>query len=236
MHRPTRLLLLLLPVAVACEGVILEEGPPVAGPDGSVSAPPATDGSVPDPSDAPPGDEPPGDEPPGDDPPGDDPPGDDPPGSTDGVVPDTAHCEPVASFGASVTAAEDEILRLTNQHRAAGADCGTEGTFGPTDPLTMKPTLRCAARLHSLDMDERDYFAHTNPDGDSPGDRIEAAGYGAWSTWGENISGRSGGPATVVQGWMNSDGHCANIMSPNFTEIGVGIVANLSTQKFARPR
>jgi uncharacterized protein YkwD len=238
------LLCLLLPLALACEGVIFDER---ASLDGSAPTSPASDGSVPDPADDPdddpadePSDHPPADvSPPDDEPPSDDPTDDPPqdrPGPTDGVVPDTDHCAPVAGFGAAVTAAEEEVLAIVNRHRAAGASCGERGYFAPTHPLVMKPTLRCAARLHSLDMVERGYFSHTSPEGESPGDRITAAGYGPFRTWGENISRRSANAETMMQGWMNSDGHCANIMNHSFTEIGVGIVSTTGTQKFAAPR
>lgn len=229
--------LLLLPWASACEGVLIDSSsPPVSG------DPPRDDGGAPfdasgpgNGSDASADTAPPGDN-------TDDGSQDDDDGSgggtapADGVVPDTAHCEPVSRFGAEVTAHEDEVLRLVNQHRAAGADCGTGGTFQPTHALVMDPHLRCAARLHSLDMYERNYFDHESPEGESPADRMEAAGYGPWRTWGENIIERgSGDPADMVAGWMASDGHCANIMSHGFTEIGVGIVSVLGTQKFADP-
>ena len=70
-------------------------------------------------------------------------------------------------------------------------------------------------------MVDRDFFSHVNPDGDLPWDRMEFAGYN-WSAAGENIAGGQNSPAAVVNAWMNSDGHCANIMNPNFEDIGVG--------------
>jgi len=136
-------------------------------------------------------------------------------------VPDEPYFDSVAMWDPAWVAFEEEVLVLVNQHRAAGADCGSEGSFGSALPLDFDPRLRGAARLHSLDMYERQFFAHTNPDGVDPFERMTAAGYN-WNAAGENIAGGYVSPADVVDGWMNSDGHCSNIMSPSFTEIGIG--------------
>ncbi len=122
-------------------------------------------------------------------------------------------------------ALECEVLDLTNQARAEGADCGVEGTFGPADPLTMQHQLREAARFHSQDMGDRAFFTHESPggpNGDTVQDRIENAGYTNWQTWGENIAAGQTTAQEVVDGWLASDGHCSNIMNPMFEEIGVG--------------
>lgn len=162
-------------------------------------------------------------------------------GCTGSDVPDdVAYCDPVADWDESHIELEEQVLEIVNEHRAAGADCGSEGSFGPTQPLTMNPNLRCAARVHSLDMVENDYFAHNSPDGSSPGERIEAAEY-SFSTWGENIAGGSADAAGTMDQWMGSPGHCKNIMSPNFTEIGVGYApggqyGHTWTQVFGAPR
>jgi len=120
---------------------------------------------------------------------------------------------------------ECRVLELVNQHRAQGADCGSEGSFDPAPPLTMNGLLLEAARRHSQDMGERNYFSHDSPDGpngDTMSDRIENAGYTGWMTIGENIACGLSSPDDTMAGWMASDGHCANIMSPHFEEIGVG--------------
>lgn len=86
-------------------------------------------------------------------------------------------------------------------------------------------------------MSQRNFFDHVNPDGDGPGERIEASTY-EWSTWGENIAAGYRTPEAVVEGWMSSDGHCSNIMNPAFTEIGVGYEPDGFnwTQVFGAPR
>ena len=131
------------------------------------------------------------------------------------------YCIQVKNWDAGWVEFENEVLALTNQERAAGANCHSEGVFGPANPLSLDILLRCAARNHSYDMAERDFFAHTNPDGYDPFDRIDETGY-LWVGAGENIAAGSPTPADVISGWMGSDGHCANIMRPGYTELGVG--------------
>ncbi|WP_428262285.1 CAP domain-containing protein [Haliangium sp.] len=151
--------------------------------------------------------------------------------------PSSAYCDPVADWPADRAALEAEVVELVNQIRAQGADCNSEGSFGPAGALTMDPALQCAARVHTLDMFERGYFDHVNPEGQQPWDRMEAAGY-TWRSAGENIAGGRDSAQGVVDQWMASDGHCANIMGPDFVHIGVGVVPGgpLWTQVFGRPR
>jgi hypothetical protein len=159
-----------------------------------------------------------------------------------GLVPDSPHCAPVSDWDPAWVMFEDEVLRLANEYRAMGFNCDTEGQFGAAGPLVTQPNLRCAARMHSMDMAMRMYFAHDNPDGDGPSERMDAAAY-MGGTWGENIAMGQRTPQQVVDGWMESDGHCANIMRPQFTEIGVGFYQGTSgrgsfywTQNFGAPR
>jgi uncharacterized protein YkwD len=154
-------------------------------------------------------------------------------------VPDNAYCDEVSAWQPEWVQLEDDVLELVNQFRAQGANCGSEGSFGPAGPLTMNPALRCAARKHSKDMNDRSFFDHTNPSGESPWDRMGKAGYN-YSAAGENIAGGSDDAAGTMDQWMGSDGHCANIMSPDFEEIGVGYYpggqwGTLWTQAFGSP-
>lgn len=133
--------------------------------------------------------------------------------------------------------AQGEVIELVNARREQGADCGSAGSFAPAGPLAFNEVLAVTAQEHSTDMSVRDYFDHTNPDGDGPGERIDAAGY-QWSTWAENIAAGQRTSEEVVDGWMNSDSHCSNIMNPAFLEIGVGFAADgfYWTQVFGAPR
>lgn len=137
-------------------------------------------------------------------------------------VPDNAYCVAVGDWDPGWAQLELDVLALVNQVRATGADCHSKGMFAATGPLTMSPALRCAARKHSADMAARNFFDHTNPDGELPWDRMGKAGYGNYSNAGENIAAGSPDAQGTMNQWLGSDGHCANIMSPNFQEIGVG--------------
>jgi uncharacterized protein YkwD len=119
-------------------------------------------------------------------------------------------------------------VTLVNQRRAAGATCGGT-TYAPAPALVVNAALGSAARGHSEEMAAYNYFSHTSYDGRTFSQRISSAGYGGASPWGENIAGGQSSPAAVVNGWMNSTGHCANIMNPRFRAIGVGYAHNAAS-------
>jgi uncharacterized protein YkwD len=136
-------------------------------------------------------------------------------------------CHVDASWPADWAEFENRVLVLVNQRRAAGASCG--GVTKPSVPaLTMEPHLREAARCHSLDMATLNYFSHDSKDGRSPWDRIAQAGYPGFGN-AENIAAGQTTPDSVVDGWMNSTGHCNNIMTSGSNEIGVGYALVLSS-------
>ena len=150
--------------------------------------------------------------------------------------PTSEWCDPTDDWDPASAAFEEEVLSLVNQARAQGADCGSAGSFGAAPPLGMQSQLRCAARMHSLDMEVRGFFNHSNPDGDGPAQRAEFAGY-SWSAIGENIAQGYPTPQAVMDGWMGSDGHCSNIMGSQYSHIGVGhYEGNQWTQVFGSPR
>lgn len=105
-----------------------------------------------------------------------------------------------------------QVVALVNKERGA-AGCG---------PLKADTQLTDAAQRHSDDMSARNFFEHTNPDGAGPGQRVTDAGY-RWSTYGENIARGQQTPASVMESWMNSPGHRANILNCAFKDIGIGI-------------
>jgi uncharacterized protein YkwD/uncharacterized membrane protein required for colicin V production len=112
------------------------------------------------------------------------------------------------------TAETDEVqmLVLVNQERAK---VGVKS-------LTMDSTLREVARAHSRDMFERGYFSHIDPDGHDPFDRMKAAG-ASFTAAGENIA-YAPSLSVAHDGLMNSPGHRANILSPDFGKVGIGII------------
>ncbi len=128
---------------------------------------------------------------------------------------------------AAWAALEDQVLTETNARRALGANCGGK-IYGAAKPLAMHPKLRTSARLHSKDMADKNYFSHTGLDGTSPFDRMKAAGYSG-TTMGENIAAGYGTAKQTVQQWMDSPGHCENIMNPAYTHLGVGYAYNASS-------
>lgn len=152
------------------------------------------------------------------------------PGFGDDPIPDNNYCEPVISWPSGDSDLEEQVFALVNQRRSEGANCGGEN-FGPTSALEQEGALTCAARVHSKDMVDRNYFSHNNPDGNSPGWRIDQAGFAGGRT-GENIAAGQTSAAQVMDGWMNSPGHCRNIMNPAYDYIGIGHHERHWTQTF----
>ena len=111
---------------------------------------------------------------------------------------------------------ESDVIELVNAEREA-CNCDLR-------PLSYNQELTVAARRHSQDMGDRNYFDHTSLDGRKFYERITDAGYN-YQTCGENIAAGYATPEAVVEGWMNSDGHRANILDPDYCDIGVGYAA-----------
>jgi RNA polymerase sigma factor (sigma-70 family) len=147
------------------------------------------------------------------------------PPPTPEAAPDKARVTPPRT----ATTVEQQVVALVNARRAA-AGCR---------PLRVSPALHGAAQRHSQDMASRRVLDHRGSGGDGPGERITAAGF-RWSTWAENIARGQSGPPAVVDGWMGSPGHRANILNCGLTMVGVGVVRGSGgpwwTQVFATPR
>lgn len=134
-----------------------------------------------------------------------------------------------------------EMLALVNQARATPRICG-EQAYGAAPPLTWNATLAGAALGHSRDMADKHYFNHKEPGGSTPPVRATQAGY-RWSRVSENIASGQRTVAEAVAGWLDSPGHCANIMNPVVTEMGAAYAVNPAsenrtlywTQMFGRP-
>ncbi|WP_378733155.1 CAP domain-containing protein [Nocardia brasiliensis] len=117
---------------------------------------------------------------------------------------------PAAQAAPSGQSAADAVVSLTNNERAK-AGCPA---------LKADPQLTEAAQAHTEDMAAGGFLDHNSSKGD-PGDRIRAAGYRA-QTWAENIAEGQRSPSEVVDAWMNSSGHRANILNCGLRDIGVG--------------
>ena len=138
-----------------------------------------------------------------------------------------------AATSASINSTyELEVFNLVNNVRSKGAICG--GIVKPAVlRLTWNQSLANAARGHSIDMANKNYFSHTSLDGRTFVDRVRAAGYYPYRTLCENIAAGYNTASAVMNGWMSSTGHCNNIMNPSFKEIGVGYAFNsLSTYDY----
>jgi uncharacterized YkwD family protein len=123
----------------------------------------------------------------------------------------------------SLSSYEKQVVSLVNAERAK---------YG-LPALTINEKLSSVARLKSQDMYNKNYFSHTSPTYGSPFDMMKKYGIN-YNYAGENIAKGQTSPQAVVTAWMNSEGHRANILSRNFTQIGVGYVSagNHWTQMF----
>ena len=133
--------------------------------------------------------------------------------------------------GTDSTVNESTLLSLVNNVRKTGCTCGTTA-MPAVAPVTWNSVLEKVALLHSTDMNKNNYFSHTSLDGSTPGDRITRAGYN-WRAYGENIAKGYTSEQAVMTGWLQSEGHCKNIMSGNVKEMGIGRDGNYWTQVFA---
>ncbi|WP_018393245.1 CAP domain-containing protein [Bacillus sp. 37MA] len=121
----------------------------------------------------------------------------------------------------SVSAFEQQVFELVNQERAKQG----------VSPLQLDTKLSDVARTKSQDMKNKGYFSHQSPTYGSPFDMMKQFGI-TYKAAGENIAKGQQTPEEVMDAWMNSDGHRKNILSADFTHIGVGYVDGHWTQMF----
>ncbi|MGF1734666.1 CAP domain-containing protein [Photobacterium satsumensis] len=153
---------------------------------------------------------------------------------------DEGNTDPDPAPGPGETFAE-QMLYAVNQARSQQQVCGSD-VMPAVPALEWDYNLESAAFTHSSDMANNNFMSHTGSDGSSPEDRINATGY-SWSTWAENVAAGQKDIDAVMTSWMNSPGHCKNIMNGSVTEMGASYVENSSTQYgiywtqvFAKPR
>jgi uncharacterized protein YkwD len=120
---------------------------------------------------------------------------------------------PVAAARSDHEAIVKRVLELTNAERH---------TAGLT-PLVLSQELNDAAHSYSQVLASSGCFAHTCGPEPNFGDRLGQAGYSGWTAIAENIAAGYSTPEAVVAGWMSSPGHRANILSPTYTEMGIGV-------------
>ena len=119
------------------------------------------------------------------------------------------------SGSTSASGYAQQVLDLVNRERAANG----------LPNLTLDDTLSRYAAVKSQDMHDNGYFSHTSPTYGSPFDMMKSFGI-SYTYAGENIAMGYSTPEAVVTAWMNSAGHRANILSTNFTAMGIGYVAD----------
>jgi len=140
-----------------------------------------------------------------------------------GVPPSAA-----AAAAATPDALATRALQLINEARARGARCGKR-EFASVPSLRLSATLAQVALGHATDMAAHNYFEHEDRAGHTPAQRVRAAGYRE-TLVGENIA---YGPKSIeeaVQGWLDSPGHCENIMDGRFAEMGLATAPGLATR------
>jgi uncharacterized protein YkwD len=134
-----------------------------------------------------------------------------------------------APLGAQAPMLATRALQLVNEVRARGTRCG-ERSFGAAPPVKLSETLAGVALGHASDMAEHGYFEHQDLAGHSPADRVRAAGYRE-KLVGENIAYGPQSTEEVVQGWLDSPGHCENIMDPRFAEMGIAYAPGQASKR-----
>jgi uncharacterized protein YkwD len=143
--------------------------------------------------------------------------------------------EPPPSTGGSLDSAntcalpdfQAELLRQVNAARLAGRSCGATA-YPATAPLTWNAKLFDAAAGHSRDMAINNYFSHTGLDGRSVSQRVSATGY-VWRAVGENIAAGQRDVASAMSSWLDSEGHCRNIMNPAYQDVALACVQQSGT-------
>lgn len=127
--------------------------------------------------------------------------------------------DPKSTTGLELNLDQELVLKLANEYRQQGAVCGASEQ-APAAALIWSDELAKAALDHSNDMQQNDYFSHNSLDGSTFSERTVAAGFDG-SPVGENIAKGYSSEASLMQGWMESEGHCTNIMNSQATHIGV---------------
>jgi len=143
--------------------------------------------------------------------------------------------------GCEVREYQAAMLEYVNAARTQGRQCGSE-FYPAVSALEYSCPIEAAATKHSNDMAENNFFSHIGSDGLRVGGRVTETG-NEWSVVGENIAAGFDDVESVMDGWLESPGHCRNIMDARFTGVSVVRVdtrsadyPNYWTQVFAKPR
>jgi uncharacterized protein YkwD len=121
-----------------------------------------------------------------------------------------------------------KVLELVNEARRRARTCG-RAEFPAAAPVRWNELLALASQRHAQDMARNSYLSHDARDGSTPPQRVESAGYRYRAT-GENIAGGPTKAEEAVAGWLKSPPHCANVMNPTFTEMGVAYATDARSE------
>ena len=128
-------------------------------------------------------------------------------------TPKTGHTAPTTPSGDKSSIQAEEVLQIVNtERRKAGLQ-----------PLKLSEKLTSIANTKAKDMADKNYFSHQSPTYGSPFDMLHEFGV-SYSSAGENIAAGQRSAEQVMNDWMNSSGHRANILNKNYTELGVGYI------------
>lgn len=134
-----------------------------------------------------------------------------------------------------------QVLELVNVARRQARKCGPSH-HEATHPLVLSATLSRLALAHAHDMARHGLLGHRGSDGSEPAQRVTRAGY-RWRVTAENVAAGQPGAEAVVAHWLDSPGHCANLMGAQFTEMGLAFAIEPRSsariywaQVFAAPR
>lgn len=130
-----------------------------------------------------------------------------------------------AATTCSLTGFQVSVVAEINRRRASAQSCGSRGAFAAAGGLRWSGPLFEVAAAHARDMVVNGYFSHTGANGSSLNDRVNAIGY-PWASVAENIAAGQPTVSRVVEAWMGSDRHCANLMNPVMEEFAVACVYN----------
>lgn len=122
------------------------------------------------------------------------------------------------------------MLGAVNRLRSKGCHCGRK-YMPPVGPVTWNDRLENAAAAHARDMRRNGFFGHQGSNGSSIGERVTKAGY-RWRAVSENIAEGYGGFEATLLAWRDSPGHCRNLMSGSYREMGVSNIGELWVQDF----
>ena len=125
---------------------------------------------------------------------------------------DDKNCRDTSAEALALRSAREQICALVNAERAKAG----------VGPVVLEVKRSAVAQAFAVDMTVNGYFSHTSPNGDGPAERLAKGGVTS-TTWGENIAlNPNGSPADVMNQWMDSSGHRANILDADYGRLGVG--------------